>query len=85
MVINEKSNTVKQNFTFKNDHQGFDKLLHELGPYAEQLLIAVEATGHYWLSLYEVLTTAGYQVVALNLLQAHADQRSGTRMRNLTA
>lgn len=81
MVINEQSETVKQNFTFKNDRQGFDKLLQELGPYAEQMLIALEATGHYWLSLYEVLTTAGYQVVVLNPLQVHAYQRSGIRKR----
>lgn len=30
MVLNEKSEVVKQNFTFKNDRQGFNKLLHEL-------------------------------------------------------
>ena len=81
MVLNEKSEVVEQNFTFKNDRQGFDKLLHELEPYAEQVLIALEATGHYWLSLYEVLTTAGYQVVVLNPLQVHAYQRSGIRKR----
>ena len=81
MVINDQSETVKQNFTFKNDRQGFDKLLLELEPYAEQLLIALEATGHYWLSLYEVLTSAGYQVVVLNPLQVHAYQRSGIRKR----
>ena len=81
MIINTKSETVKQNFTFKNDRQGFDKLLDELEPYADQLMIALEATGHYWLSLYEVLTTAGYQVVVLNPLQVHAYQRSGIRKR----
>lgn len=81
MVINAKSETVRQNFTFRNDRQGFDKLLGELEPFAEQLLIALEATGHYWLSLYEVLTSAGYQVVVLNPLQVHAYQRSGIRKR----
>ena len=81
MVLNTKSETVKQNFTFKNDRQGFDTLLHELEPFAEQLLIALEATGHYWLSLYEVLTSTVYQVVVLNPLQVHAYQRSGIRKR----
>jgi len=81
MVLNTKSETVKQNFTFKNDRQGFDKLLQELQPFADQLLIALEATGHYWLSLYEVLTSTGYQVVVLNPLQVHAYQRSGIRKR----
>ena len=81
MIINTKRETVKQNFTFKNDRQGFDQLLDELEPFAEELMIALEATGHYWLSLYEVLTTAGYQVVVLNPLQVHAYQRSGVRKR----
>ncbi len=43
------------------------------------MLIALEATGHYWLSLYEVLTKVGHQVVVLNPLQVHAYQRSGIR------
>jgi transposase len=81
MILNAKGETVKQNFTFKNDRQGFDKLLGELEPYAEQLLIALEATGHYWLSLYEELSRADYQVVVLNPLQVHAYQRSGIRKR----
>ena len=81
MIINTKRETVKQNFTFKNDRQGFDKLLDELEPFAEQVMIALEATGHYWLSLYEVLTSAGYEVVVLNPLQVHAYQRSGVRKR----
>lgn len=81
MIINARSETVKQNFTFRNDRQGFDKLMAELEPYAAQILIALEATGHYWLSLYEVLSSAGYQVVVLNPLQVNAYQRSGIRKR----
>ena len=43
MIINTKRETVKQNFTFKNDRQGFDQLLDELEPFAEELMIALEA------------------------------------------
>ena len=81
MVINAEGETVKQNFTFNNDRQGFDKLTEELDPFREALMVALEATGHYWLALYEVLTSAGYQVVVFNPLQVHAYQRSGIRKR----
>jgi len=81
MVLNEKAETMQQNFTFKNDREGFDKLLSLLKPFSGDLVVALEATGHYWLSLYECLSTANYPVVVLNPLQVHAYQRSGIRKR----
>ncbi len=81
MVLNEKAETQQQNFTFKNDRDGFDKLLSLLKPFSGELIAALEATGHYWLSLYECLSTANYPVVVLNPLQVHAYQRSGIRKR----
>jgi len=81
MVLNEKAETMQQNFTFKNDRDGFDKLLSLLQPFSGELVVALEATGHYWLSLYECLSTANYPVVVLNPLQVHAYQRSGIRKR----
>ena len=81
MVLNEKVETMQQNFTFKNDREGFDKLLSLLKPFSGDLVVALEATGHYWLSLYECLSTANYPVVVLNPLQVHAYQRSGIRKR----
>ena len=81
MVLNEKAETMQQNFTFKNDRDGFDKLLSLLKPFSGDLVVALEATGHYWLSLYECLSTANYPVVVLNPLQVHAYQRSGIRKR----
>lgn len=81
MVLDERAETVQQNFTIKNDREGFDKLLSILEPYVGQVVVALEATGHYWLSLYECLTQAGHPVVVLNPLQVHAYQRSGVRKR----
>lgn len=81
MVLNERSETVQQNFTFANDREGFDKLLSTLEPLRGEVLVALEATGHYWLSLYECLAQADYPVVVLNPLQVHAYQRSGVRKR----
>jgi transposase len=81
MVLDEKAETIQQNFTFKNSREGFDKLLSLLKPFSGELVVALEATGHYWLSLYECLSTANYPVVVLNPLQVHAYQRSGIRKR----
>jgi transposase len=43
------------------------------------MLVGLEATGHYWLALYESLTTLGYPVVVLNPMQVAAYRRSGVR------
>ena len=58
MVLDASGKTVRQNFTFSNDRQGFDKLLGELNPFKEAVMIALEATGHYWLALYTALVGA---------------------------
>lgn len=63
MIINTRSEAVKQYFGHKNDRSDFDKLLLELEPFAVKLITALEATGHYSHSFFEVLTTAGKQVV----------------------
>ena len=81
MVLNKQAETVQQNFTVRNDRAGFEKLLSNLAPFAGQVVVALEATGHYWLSLYEYLSKADYPVVVLNPLQVHAYQRSGVRKR----
>lgn len=81
LVLNERAETVHQNFTFSNDREGFDKLLAALAPFCGELTVALEATGHYWLSLYECLSAANHPVVVLNPLQVHAYQRSGIRKR----
>lgn len=41
--------------------------------------IGLEATRHYWLSLYDVLTKLGFSVVVINPLQIDAYRKSGIR------
>jgi transposase len=36
------------------------------------VIIGLEATGHYWLAVYEALVGAGHTVQVLNPLQTHA-------------
>ena len=54
------------------DRAGYDTLLKALGP--PPVLIAMEATGHYWKNLFAVLTAAGHEVALLNPLLARRFQ-----------
>ena len=54
------------------DRAGYDTLLAALG--APPVLIAMEATGHYWKNLFAVLTAAGHDVALLNPFTARRFQ-----------
>ena len=46
------------------DRAGYDALLKALGP--PPVLVAMEATGHYWKNIFAVLAAAGHEVALLN-------------------
>ncbi|HEY1965205.1 MAG TPA: IS110 family transposase [Acidobacteriaceae bacterium] len=50
------------------DSPGYQQLLQLLGN-AQDCLVAMEATGHYWRNLYAALATAGFEVALLNPLR----------------
>jgi len=54
-------------------------LLEQLKPLGTEVSIGLEATGHYWLSLYDVLTRHGYPVSVINPMQVAAYRKSGIR------
>lgn len=55
---------------FTEDDLGYQKALALLGSPGE-VLIAMEATGHYWKNLFAVLAAAGHGVALLNPLRTH--------------
>jgi len=79
LVVDEKGTVVKPAFAFANDRQGFDALLGVLASLGQPVSVGMEATGHYWLALYDELTRQGYPVSVLNPLQIAAYRRSGIR------
>jgi transposase len=79
VVLDERGGANRPVFMTENTRSGMDYLLDELKPFGEDVCIGLEATGHYWLSLYDVLTRQGYPVVVLNPLQISAYRRSGIR------
>lgn len=67
-VVDEASNTVVKPSSFTEDATGYEKLLALLGGPGD-VLIAMEATGHYWQNLFAALAAAGYAVALLNPLR----------------
>jgi len=66
---------------FQNTKTGVDQLqqlLKSLGK-PKSLLIAMEATGHYWMALYFTLERQGYQVAVINPIQTRVKFRSRIR------
>jgi transposase len=55
---------------FAEDATGYQKLFAVLGAPGD-VLVAMEATGHYWKNLFAVLATAGFAVALLNPLRTH--------------
>lgn len=78
-LMDEKGQVVKAVLPIANNRAGFDQLLGELQALGETVTIGLEATGHYWLALYDELTRKGYPVIVLNPLQVAAYRKSGIR------
>jgi len=82
-IMDANGDVLQRPFSVENNHDGIQQLFNQIEPLAnpDQVEIGLEATGHYWLALFEQLTQATYTVHVLNPLQVHAYQRSGIRKR----
>jgi transposase len=78
-LLDEKGEQIKPVFTIENTRPGFDRLNQELGGVAGPITVGLEATGHYWLALYEELSQRGHTLIVLNPFQVAAYRRSGVR------
>jgi len=78
-ILDEIGQMQKPVFETENTLAGMVYLIEQLGRLAGNISIGLEATGHYWLSLYDVLTKQGYPVVVINPLQIAAYRKSGVR------
>jgi len=79
ILLDEEGQVRKPPFGIKNTRKGFDQLGSLLQSQSEPVQVGLEATGHYWLALYEELSRLGYPVVVLNPLQIAAYRKSGVR------
>lgn len=77
--VDEKGQVIKAAFSIANTRTGFDELHHVLKGLGGVVTIGLEATGHYWLALYDDLTRNHYPVTVLNPMQVAAYRKSGIR------
>lgn len=81
-LLDEQGQTRMEGFVFENSHKGVAaleaKLLQSQAP-KEALRVGMEATGHYWMVLFEKLCGLGYDVVLLNPLVTSARRNATIR------
>jgi transposase len=80
-VIDREGKLIVRSQSFTNDAEGFQCILDRLkevgGP--TKVAIAMEATGHYWYSLYDFLVRHRYNVAVLNPIQTAKQVTKGIR------
>jgi transposase len=69
-VVDETSAVLVKPTPFTEDGEGYARLLERLGP-ATDLLVVMEATGHYWKNLFATLAGHGLAVALINPLRTH--------------
>ena len=69
-IVNADAAVELKATPFTEDAAGYQKVLALLGAPGE-VLIVMEATGHYWKNLFAVLAAAGHRIALLNPLRTH--------------
>jgi transposase len=81
-LLDDQGKKVFRNFTFAHSHEGFAMLLariDQVGIAPRGLLVGMEATGHYWMVLYQSFAEAGFQVRVINPIVTAARRNVGIR------
>ena len=74
-ILDSDGSPIGGTIKFENSALGFQKLtvhLEKLVGDKEHVLVALEATGHYWLPLYLFLLDKGYKIQVFNPYQSDA-------------
>jgi transposase len=69
-VVDAEETVLVRPTRFGEDKDGYERLKKVLAS-AEDTLVAMEATGHYWQNLFAFLVGEGYAVAVLNPLRTH--------------
>src|SRR5690625_7203395 len=74
-LIDDQGNPVGKTVRFANSKEGSEKLLqfinqHKLTP--DNSVVGLEATGHYWLSVFYFLYNLGFNTTVFNQLLSDA-------------
>ena len=80
-AVDGEGRVVVEPFRFGNTAEGFSRLLEVLsgaGADPEASLVGMEATGHYWIALFDFLCAHGWKVAVVNPIQTDAFRRVET-------
>lgn len=69
-VVSDSDEILVKPTTLAEDAAGYRELFDRLGA-PDDVLIGMEATGHYWKNLFAALVTAGFAVALINPLRTH--------------
>ena len=64
-IVDDTGVLITKSTTFGEDAAGYDRVRTLLGE-PKEVLVAMEATGHYWQNLFAVLAGHGYSIALLN-------------------
>lgn len=82
-LINESAKPLFKAFSFSNTTEGANSLIEKLSAHISspsEIEIGMEATGHYWLSVYSFLVEKGFVIHVVNPIQTDG-WRKGTEIR----
>lgn len=68
-LVDDKKKVVFKAFSFSNSIDGAESLICKLENFKNELEIGMEATGHYWLSLYSYLSEKNFTIRVINPIQ----------------
>ena len=74
-IIDFSGKPLSKSISFSNTVKGLDKFKDFLNSFnlnTNNCIIGMEATGHYWLSLYSFLLNLGFQCVVIKPIQSEA-------------
>lgn len=81
-IMDYEGTAIINSFSFSNTISGGEKFVSQLVKSnipKENVLIGMEATGHYWLSIYTFLFELGYELIVINPIQTDAYRRMSIR------
>lgn len=71
-VIAQDGSVVRKAMRFTNSQTGYNKFMDMVRSLKEPVVFGMEATGHYWLTLYTHLRNDGFTVHVINPIQSDA-------------
>lgn len=74
-IIDEKGNLLAKSISFSNSQKGCEKLIKLFEKFeinSKNIVIGMEATGHYWLSVYSYLIENTFNTKVINPIQSEA-------------